>query len=50
MNDALELIRTIADILIVPLCGLIYNVQGRLSRIEGMLSARGNSTLRPEEL
>jgi hypothetical protein len=46
-NDVLDIIRTVADIMIIPLCGILWNVQGRLSRIEGMLT---NRTLRPEEL
>jgi hypothetical protein len=38
--DILEAIRTVADVFIGPLCWVMWNVQGRLSRIEGMLAQR----------
>lgn len=37
MSEWLSLIKTLADIIIIPLLGLTWNIQGRLSRIEGTL-------------
>lgn len=34
-SNLLNIIKLIADIAIVPLCGMIWSVQGRLSKIEG---------------
>lgn len=38
-GDMLEVIKLIADIAIIPLCGMIWSVQGRLSKIEGQFEA-----------
>jgi hypothetical protein len=37
MTDIYETIKLVADIAILPLLGMIYSVQGRLSTIEGQL-------------
>lgn len=37
MTDVYETIKLVADIAILPLLGMIYSVQGRLSKIEGQL-------------
>lgn len=38
-GDIFGTIKLIADIGIIPLLGMIYSVQGRLSRIEGQFQA-----------
>ena len=36
--NALDFIKAVADLIIIPLCGILWGMQGRLSRIEGQLS------------
>lgn len=38
-DNILETVKLIADVAILPLLGMIYSVQGRLSKIEGQFSA-----------
>lgn len=43
MNDAntvLEIIRMVGNFAVAPLCVILWNMQGRLSRIEGMIASR----------
>jgi hypothetical protein len=44
---ALDVVRTLADIAILPLLGVLWNIQGRLSRIEGMLNNSDRKEKRP---
>lgn len=37
MTDIYETIKLIADIALLPILGMVYSVQGRLSKIEGQL-------------
>lgn len=46
MNDALEWVKVIADVLIIPLVAMIWSVQGRLSKIEGKLETVTQIVLR----
>ena len=41
-DQVLELIKLGADVAILPLLGMIYSVQGRLSKIEGQFSTLCN--------
>jgi hypothetical protein len=36
-NSSLEFLRLISEVLIVPVVGILWGIQGRLSRIEGKL-------------
>lgn len=38
--SVLEVIRVIGDVAVIPLGGILWSMQGRLSRIEGLLSPR----------
>lgn len=38
-DNVLETIKLVADVAILPLLGMIYSVQGRLSKIEGRFDA-----------
>ena len=37
LTDLLDIVKTTADFIIVPLCMMIWSVQGRISKIEGKL-------------
>jgi hypothetical protein len=46
--NTLDLLKTVADFALIPLLPVLWNIQGRLSKIEGHLAPR-SSVYRPEE-
>jgi len=38
--NIIEAIKALADIAILPLLGVLWNIQGRLSKIEGILTPK----------
>jgi hypothetical protein len=38
--NVFDIFRTLADIALLPLLGSLWNIQGRLSKIEGMLHSQ----------
>jgi hypothetical protein len=47
--DMIALIKLIGDFAIFPLCAILWNMQGRLSRIEGLLAPRNRFTRQTDE-
>lgn len=39
-HSVIEVIRLIADVVIVPMFAVLWGIQGRISKIEGMLATR----------
>lgn len=39
-SNLLQLVEVVANIAILPLCAILWNMQGRLSKIEGSLASR----------